>query len=279
MPTLDRLASEGLRYNNFHVTALCSPTRVALQTGRNHHTGNAGAVMDVSTAFPGNNGVRPNSVAPLAEMLRLNGFATGMFGKYHEAPPWEVSVSGPFDRWPTRSGFDKFYGFMGGETNQWAPPFMTGRPKSSYPPIPITTFTTDMTNQAIAWMKSQKSLSPDKPFFMYYAPGATHAPRHARKSGPTNTKASSTPAGISIARKRSPARCSRSALCRPAPSSRPSPRTSRIGDSLSADEKKLFARQMEVFARFAQHTDHEIGRLVDQVTRCAMGRPLYLYRR
>jgi len=133
MPTLDRLASEGLRYNNFHVTALCSPTRMALQTGRNHHTGNAGAVMDISTAFTGNNGVRPNSVAPLAEMLRLNGFATGMFGKYHEAPPWEVSVSGPFDRWPTRSGFDKFYGFMGGETNQWAPLLYDGTARVELP--------------------------------------------------------------------------------------------------------------------------------------------------
>ena len=118
-PTLDRLAASGLRYNQFHTTALCSPTRVALLTGRNHHSANAGSVMEVATAFPGNNGVRPRSVEPLTEMLRLNGYSTAAFGKYHETAPWEVSISGPFDRWPTRSGFDKFYGFSGGETNQW----------------------------------------------------------------------------------------------------------------------------------------------------------------
>ena len=122
MPTLDKLAADGIRYNNFHVAALCSPTRVALLTGRNHHSANAGAVMDIATAFPGNNGVRPNSITPVAEILRLNGYATAAFGKSHETAPWEVSVSGPTDRWPTRSGFDKFYGFIGGETNQWAPP-------------------------------------------------------------------------------------------------------------------------------------------------------------
>ena len=116
-PTLDRLGQSGLRYNQFHTTALCSPTRMALLTGRNHHSANTGSVMEVATAFPGNNGVRPRSVEPLAEMLRLNGYSTAAFGKYHETAPWEVSVSGPFDRWPTRSGFDKFYGFIGGETN------------------------------------------------------------------------------------------------------------------------------------------------------------------
>src|SRR5213592_138954 len=115
MPTLDRLAAGGLRYNRFHTTALCSPTRTALLTGRNHHVNNAGAIMELATAFPGNTGIRPNSVAPLAEMLRQNGYSTAAFGKYHETPPWEVSVSGPYDRWPTHSGFDKFYGFIGGE--------------------------------------------------------------------------------------------------------------------------------------------------------------------
>ena len=117
MQTLDKLAAEGLRYNNFHTTALCSPTRTALLTGRNHHVNNAGAIMELATAFPGNTGIRPQSVTPLAEMLRLNGYSTAAFGKYHETPPWEVSVSGPLDRWPTHSGFDKFYGFIGGETN------------------------------------------------------------------------------------------------------------------------------------------------------------------
>src|SRR5438046_5988742 len=109
-PTLDKLAADGLRYNGFHTTALCSPTRTAMLTGRNHHVNNAGAIMELATAFPGNTGIRPQSVAPVAEMLRLNGYSTAAFGKYHETPPWEVSVSGPLDRWPTHSGFDKFYG-------------------------------------------------------------------------------------------------------------------------------------------------------------------------
>ncbi len=140
MPTLDRLASQGLKYNRFHTTALCSPTRVALLTGRNHHTNNAGAIMEVATAFPGNTGARPQSVTPLAEILRQNGYSTSAFGKYHETAPWEVSVSGPFDRWPTHSGFDKFYGFIGGETNQWAPLVFDGTVKvetAARPELPL----------------------------------------------------------------------------------------------------------------------------------------------
>src|SRR5688572_2261239 len=136
MPTAERLAGNGLRYNRFHTTALCSPTRTALLTGRNHHSNNAGAIMEVATAFPGNTGVRPNSIAPLAEILRHNGYSTAAFGKYHETAPWEVSVSGPFDRWPTRSGFDKFYGFIGGETNQWAPGIFDGTVRIEPPTTP-----------------------------------------------------------------------------------------------------------------------------------------------
>ncbi len=181
MPTLDKLAAGGLRFNNFHTTALCSPTRTALLTGRNHHVNNAGAIMELATAFPGNTGIRPESVAPLAEMLRLNGYSTGAFGKYHETPPWEVSVSGPFDRWPTRSGFDKFYGFIGGETNQWAPAIFDGTIRVEHPVDLDYHFTVDMTNQAIAWMQAQHSLTPDKPFFMYFATGALHAPHHVPK--------------------------------------------------------------------------------------------------
>ena len=120
-PALERLARQGLRYNNFHTTALCSPTRMALKTGRNHHQAETGSIMEVATAFPGNTGQVPDSVTPMAEVLRMNGYSTGAFGKWHETPPWETIVSGPFDRWPTHQGFDKFYGFIGGETNQWHP--------------------------------------------------------------------------------------------------------------------------------------------------------------
>src|SRR4029077_19592220 len=181
MPTLEELANQGLKYNEFHTTALCSPTRAALLTGRNHHMNNMGAITEVATAFPGNTGSRPNNVAPLAEMLRLNGYSTAAFGKSHETAAWEVSPSGPTDRWPTRSGFDKFYGFIGGETNQWAPAIYEDMSRVELPKDPNYHFMNDMTNQAIKWTSAQKSLTPDRPFVTYLAPGATHAPHHAPK--------------------------------------------------------------------------------------------------
>ncbi|MBW1646084.1 MAG: sulfatase-like hydrolase/transferase, partial [Deltaproteobacteria bacterium] len=165
-PTLDRLAQEGLRYSNFNTTSLCSPTRAALKSGRNHHTCNVGSIMETSTVFPGNTGSIPNRVAPLAEMLRLNGYSTAAFGKWHETAVWETSVSGPFDRWPTRQGFDKFYGFIGGETNQWSPLIYDGT-KRVYPPRTRDYhFTTDITNQAIRWVRAQQAMTPDRPFFI-----------------------------------------------------------------------------------------------------------------
>ena len=178
MPSLEKIAATGLKYNRFHTTALCSPTRMALLTGYNHHSNNAGSIMETSTAFPGNTGVRPQSITPMAEVLRQNGFSTAAFGKYHETPPWEISAAGPYDRWPSHSGFEKFYGFIGGETNQYAPLVYDGTAQVELPQDPKYHFTTDMTNQAISWMKFQKVLSPGKPFFMYFAPGATHAPHH-----------------------------------------------------------------------------------------------------
>ena len=168
-PTMDKLAKSGLRYNNFNTTALCSPTRMAIKTGRNHHTANTGSIMESSTAYPGNTGSLPMSVAPLAEMLRLNGYSTSAFGKWHETAAWETSVSGPFDRWPTKQGFDKFYGFIGGETDQWAPLIYDGLKKVNPPKMDNYHFTTDMTNQAINWIKAQQSMTPDKPFFTYFA--------------------------------------------------------------------------------------------------------------
>jgi arylsulfatase A-like enzyme len=155
MPTLEKLAANGLKYNRFHTTALCSPTRTALLTGYNHHSNNAGAIMEVGTAFPGNTGIRPQSITPAAQVLRMNGYSTAAFGKYHETPPWEASVSGPYDRWPTGSGFDKFYGFIGGETNQWHPMVYDGNTRV-YPNVedPNYHFTTDMTDRAIAWMNT-----------------------------------------------------------------------------------------------------------------------------
>ena len=149
-PTMEKLASNGLRYNNFNTTALCSPTRMAIKTGRNHHTCNTGSIMESSTAYPGNTGSLPMSVAPLAEMLRLNGYSTAAFGKWHETAAWETSVSGPFDRWPTRQGFDKFYGFIGGETDQWAPLIYDGVTKVNPPKIPTKVFTDE--KKALKWL-------------------------------------------------------------------------------------------------------------------------------
>jgi len=264
MPTLDRLASTGLKYNRFHTTALCSPTRMALLTGRNHHSNNAGAIMELATAFPGNTGVRPQSITPLAEILRQNGYSTAAFGKYHETPPWEVSVSGPFDRWPTHSGFDKFYGFIGGETNQWAPLIYDGTIKVEPPHDPNYHFTTDMTNQAIQWIRSQQALTPDRPFFTYFAPGATHAPHHvpkdwiARFRGKFDT-------GWDVYREQTLARQKQLGIVPQNTKLAPKPEAIKDWDKLTADERRLFARQMEVFAAFAAHTDHEIGRVVQAI--------------
>jgi len=261
MPTLDRLANEGLRYNNMHVTALCSPSRAALLTGRNHHTNNTGAVQDVATAFPGNTGVRPNSVAPLAEMLRRNGYNTAAFGKWHLTPLWEVSDSGPFDLWPTNSGFEKFYGFLGGETNQWAPLLYDGTARVELPGDPGYHFMTDMTDKSIAWVRAQQSLTPDRPFFMYFAPGATHAPHHVPQSWADKYKGKFD-GGWDRYREEALARQIRLGIVPPGTKLAPKPAAIKDWDTLSADEKRLFTRQMEVFAGFAEQADHEIGRLV-----------------
>jgi arylsulfatase len=261
MPTVERLANAGLRYNEFHTTALCSPTRAALLSGRNHHMNNMGSITETATAFPGQTGQRPNSVAPVAEMLRLNGYSTGAFGKSHETAAWEVSPSGPTDRWPTRSGFDKFYGFLGGETNQWAPLLYDGMIQVEPPKTPNYNFMTDMTNQAIAWMGYQKSLTPDKPFFIYFAPGATHAPHHVPKEWIAKYKGKFD-RGWDKLREETLARQIKLGVVPAGTKLAPKPEAIKDWVTLSADEKKLFARQMEVFAGFGEYADTEIGRLI-----------------
>jgi len=277
MPTLDQFASEGLTYNNFHTAAMCSPTRSALLTGRNHHTNNTGAVQDAATAFPGNTGQRPNSVAPLAEILRLNGYNTAAFGKWHLTPLWELTTSGPFDRWPTMSGFEKFYGFLGGETNQWAPLIYDGVTKVEPSHGPHYHFTTDMTNQAIAWVQSQHALTPDKPFFIYFAPGATHAPHHVPKEWADKYKGKFD-SGWDKYREETLARQIELGIVPPGTKLAPKPEAIKDWDALTADEKKLFVRQMEVYAGFAEHTDHEIGRLVQTLEELGvMDNTLFIY--
>jgi arylsulfatase A-like enzyme len=264
MPNLEKIAANGLKYNRFHTTALCSPTRVALLTGYNHHSNNAGSIMETGTAFPGNTGVRPQSITPLAEVLRQNGFSTAAFGKYHETPPWEISAAGPYDRWPTHSGFEKFYGFIGGETNQYAPLVYDGTAQVELPEDPKYHFTTDMTNQAISWMKFQKALSPNKPFFMYYAPGATHAPHHVPAEWRDKYKGKFDQ-GWDKVREETLERQKKLGVVPPNTRLGPKPKDIKDWDTLSADEKKLFTRQMETYAGFSEHTDNEIGRLYSAV--------------
>src|SRR5512143_1176955 len=264
MPTVDRLSSGGLRYNQFHTTALCAPTRLALLTGRNHHMNNMGSITETATAFPGNTAQRPNNIAPLAEMMRLNGYSTAMFGKNHETPPWELSPSGPTDRWPTRAGFDEFYGFMGGETNQWAPFLFHGTNPVEIPKDPNYHFMTDMTNKAISWMQFQKSLTPDKPFFMYFAPGATHAPHHVPKEWIAKYKGKFDQ-GWDAMREETLARQIKLGVVPPGTKLAPKPEAIKDWGKLTADEKKLFTRQMEIFAGFGEYADAEIGRLIDAI--------------
>jgi arylsulfatase len=263
MPTLEKLSENGLKFNRFHTTSLSSPTRTALLTGYNHHSNNAGAIMEVATAFPGNTGIRPQTITPAAEVLRLNGYSTAAFGKYHETPPWEASVSGPYDRWPTGSGFDKFYGFIGGETNQWHPMVYDGTTRV-YPKVdePGYHFTTDMTNQAIAWMNTQQSLTPAKPFFIYFATGATHAPHHAPKEYIEKYKGKFS-AGWDKIREETLERQKKLGVVPQNTVLAPKPADIKDWDKLTPDEKRLFERQMEVFAGFAEHTDHEVGRLIE----------------
>ena len=264
MPTVESLANDGLRYNQFHTTALCSPSRMALLTGRNHHTANTSSIMETATAFPGATGQRPESVAPLATTLRYNGYSTAQFGKNHETAAWETSPSGPTDRWPTRSGFDKFYGFMGGETNQWAPAIYDGLTKIEVPHDPNYHFMTDMTNQAIKWVRSEKSLTPEKPFFVYFAPGATHAPHHVPKEWIAKYKGKFDQ-GWDKLREETLARQIKLGVVPAGTKLAAKPDAIKDWDKLSADEKKLFSRQMEVFAGFAEYTDTEVGRLVDAI--------------
>jgi arylsulfatase A-like enzyme len=263
-PTMDKLADNGLKYTRFHSTSLCSPTRVALLTGYNHHSNNMGCVGEAATTFPGNTSVRPQTITPMAEVLRQNGYNTAAFGKYHETPPWEISNSGPQDRWPTRSGFEKFYGFIGGETNQYAPLIYDGVTIVETPADPNYHFTTDMTNQAISWVRYQQALSPDKPFFLYYAPGATHAPHHVPKAWSDKYKGKFDQ-GWDKLRELTLERQIKMGIVPSGTKLAPKPSDIKDWEKLTADEKKLFIRQMEVYAGFAEQTDYEAGRLISAI--------------
>jgi arylsulfatase len=263
-PTAERLAKSGLKFNRFHTTALCSPTRQALLTGRNHHSVNMGGICEIATSAPGYSSVRPKNKAPLAEILKLNGYSTAQFGKCHEVPVWETSPMGPFQQWPTGSGFEYFYGFIGGETNQWYPAIYDGtvpvepekRPEEGYH------FTEDMTDKAIKWVKQQKALMPDKPFFIYFAPGATHAPHHVPKEWSDKYKGKFDQ-GWDKLREEIFARQKKLGVI-PADAEL-TKRHDEIPafDAMPEELKPILIREMEVYAGFLEHTDHHVGRLVD----------------
>jgi len=263
-PTAERLATDGLKYNRFHTTALCAPTRAALLTGRNHHTVGMGSITELATSAPGNNSIIPNTCAPLAQTLKLNGYATAQFGKCHEVPVWETSPMGPFRQWPTGSGFEHFYGFVGGETNQYAPAIY----RDTVPVEQDRTaeegyhFTEDMTDHAIDWVRQQKALMPDKPFFAYYAPGATHAPHHVPLEWSAKYKGKFD-AGWDTLRQESFERQKALGVIPGDAELTARPEEIAAWDDIDDELKPVLARQMEVYAGFLEHTDHHVGRLID----------------
>jgi len=263
-PHLDKLANEGLLYNQFHTTALCSPTRQALKTGRNHHSANQAKITEVATSFPGATGMLPNDVASIAEMLRLNGYSTAAYGKWHETAVWEISPSGPQDRWPNHQGFDEFYGFMGGETNQWAPAVFHNLNMVEVPDDPDYHFMNDMATQSIDWIRFQQSLTPDKPFFMYFAPGAVHAPHHVPQSYIDKHKGQFDE-GWDVIRERIFEQQKKLGVIPADTQLAKKPADIKDWADLSAKEQKLFARQAEVFAAFLEMTDHETGRVIQAI--------------
>ncbi len=266
-PNAERLRASGLTYTRFHTTALCSPTRQALLTGRNHHTVGMGGITEIATGAPGYSSVRPNTAAPIAKTLKLNGYATAQFGKCHEVPVWETSPAGPFDAWPTGGGgFEYFYGFIGGEAHQWYPSLYEGTVPVEPEKAPEQGYhlMEDMTDKAIAWIGQQKALIPDKPFFAYFAPGATHAPHHVPREWADKYKGKFH-GGWDRLREETFARQLKLGVI-PA-DAKLTPRHKEIPswDEMPADLKSVLERQMEVYAGFMEYTDHHVGRLLDSL--------------
>ncbi len=265
-PTFDALAANGIKYNRFHTTALCSPSRQALLTGRNHHSAGMGGITELATSAPGYSSLRPNTMAPLPEILKLNGYSTAQLGKCHEVPVWQTSPMGPFEQWPTGSGFEYFYGFIGGETNQYDPALYDGTTAVDPPKTAAEGYhlTEDLADKAISWVREQKALMPDKPFFMYFAPGATHAPHHVPKEWSDKYKGAFDQ-GWDKLREETLAR--QKSLGVVPSSAELTKRHAEIPawNDVPADLKPVLARQMEVYAGFLSHTDFHVGRLVDAI--------------
>jgi arylsulfatase len=266
-PNAERLAAGGLKYNRFHTTALCAPTRQAMLTGRNHHSVGMGSITETATSAPGNSSLRPNTKAPLAMTLKLNGYSTAQFGKCHEVPVWQSSPMGPFDAWPSGGGgFETFYGFIGGENNQWDPALYDGTTPVEPPATPEEGYhlTEDLAERAVGWVRQQKALMPDRPFFMYFAPGATHAPHHVPKEW-ADKYAGQFSDGWDAQRERTFARQKEMGVI-PADAELTT-RHAEIPawDDMPDELKPVLAREMEVYAGFLEHTDHHVGRVLDAI--------------
>jgi arylsulfatase len=263
-PTFDRLAAGGLRYHRFHVTALCSPTRAALLTGRNHHAVGMGFLTDVPTGFPGYNGRIPESAAALPRILRDAGYNTMAIGKWHIAPRWDQHQSGPFDRWPLGLGFERYYGFPAGDTNQWAPNLIRDNTYVEPPRTPEEGYhlNEDLADEAIRMIGEQHQATPHRPFFMYYAPGAMHAPHHAPPEWIARYRGRFDD-GWDRWRERVFARQIAEGIVPPDTEVTPRPEGMKAWAELAPEEQRLYARQMEVFAGFLSHTDHHLGRVID----------------
>ena len=264
-PTMDRIANAGVRFNSFHTTALCSPTRAALLTGRNHHSVATGVIMEAGVGYPGYNTLVPQSKRGLGDILKLNGYNTAWFGKNHNVPDWQTSQAGPFNLWPTGLGFEYFYGFVGGDTNQWAPAIVENtRPVEPPHDDPNYNFDRDMADKAIAWLRMQHAMAPNKPFFAYYAPGTAHAPHHAPKEWIEKFKGKFDH-GWDKQRELTFAKQKELGII--PPDTKLTTRSEGIDawDSLNPDEKKVFARMMEVYAAALAHCDYQMGRIIDAI--------------
>ncbi len=264
-PALDRVASQGLRYDQFHTTALCSPTRAALLTGRNHHSAHMGGISEIAYGFPGYDGILPRSAATVAETLRLNGYGTSVFGKVHVTPMWETSPAGPFDRWPSGLGFDRFYGFLGGEASQWEPAlYDQTTPISPHNDRDDYHLTEDLADKAIEWMRLQKTSAPDKPFFMYFAPGACHAPHHVWPEWIEKFRGRFDD-GWDRLREEIHQRQLDMGVIPPGTALTTRPPQLPAWDDYDDRYKPVATRLMECFAGFLAHTDAQVGRLIDEL--------------
>ncbi|GAA3908356.1 arylsulfatase AtsD [Sphingomonas limnosediminicola] len=278
-PNAEKLAAGGLKYRRFHTTALCSPTRQALLTGRNHHSVGMGAITEVATGAPGYSSVLRNTAAPLAKTLKLNGYNTAQFGKCHEVPVWQTSPVGPFDQWPSGGGgFEYFYGFIGGESNQWYPALFEGTTPVEPDKTPEEGYhlVDDMTNKAIKWVGQQKMLAPDKPFFVYFAPGATHAPHHVPKEWADKYKGKFDQ-GWDKVREETFARQKKIGAIPPDAELTVRHKEIPAWDDMPEDLKPILRRQMEVYAGYMEYTDHHVGRLIDGIEKLGLLEDTLIY--